>query len=61
MHFICMDWRHALPLLDVGTEFYELKNICVWVKDNGGMPILPASSSALEVRLSKRLICCSSI
>ena len=47
MHFICMDWRHALPLLDVGTEFYELKNICVWVKDNGGMGSLYRSQHEL--------------
>jgi DNA modification methylase len=47
MHFICMDWRHALPLLDMGTEFYELKNICVWVKDNGGMGSLYRSQHEL--------------
>jgi DNA modification methylase len=47
MHFICMDWRHALPLLDKGTEFYELKNICVWVKDNGGMGSLYRSQHEL--------------
>ena len=47
IHFICMDWRHALPLLDVGAEFYELKNICVWVKDNGGMGSLYRSQHEL--------------
>jgi DNA modification methylase len=38
IHFICMDWRHVGELSDAGREAYsELKNICVWVKDNGGM------------------------
>jgi DNA modification methylase len=38
IHFICMDWRHAKPLLIAGERVYsELKNICVWNKDNGGM------------------------
>ena len=34
--FVCMDWRHSLPLLQAASAF-ELKNICVWVKNNGGM------------------------
>jgi DNA modification methylase len=38
IHFICMDWRHVGELLDAGLSVYdEFKNICVWVKDNGGM------------------------
>jgi hypothetical protein len=38
IHFICMDWRHAEELLTAGRNAYgELKNLCVWVKDNGGM------------------------
>jgi hypothetical protein len=38
IHFICMDWRHIKELLAAGTGIYsELKNMCVWVKDNGGM------------------------
>ncbi len=38
LHFICMDWRHILELLTAGKAAYtELKNICVWNKDNGGM------------------------
>lgn len=38
LHYICMDWRHAGELLVAGSQAYnELKNICVWVKDNGGM------------------------
>jgi DNA modification methylase len=38
IHFICMDWRHIQELLEAGNASYsELKNLCVWVKDNGGM------------------------
>ncbi len=38
LHYICMDWRHIQELLEVGLRhFPELKNVCVWVKDNGGM------------------------
>jgi hypothetical protein len=38
IHFVCMDWRHALEILQAGSQAYsELKNLCVWVKDNGGM------------------------
>ena len=38
LHFICMDWRHLAELLAAGRAIYtELKNICVWVKSNGGM------------------------
>lgn len=38
IHFICMDWRHASELLAAGLDVYaEMKNLIVWVKDNGGM------------------------
>lgn len=38
IHFICMDWRHLSELLTAGHQHYtELKNLCVWNKDNGGM------------------------
>lgn len=38
IHMICMDWRHLKELLAAGTTTYtELKNLCVWVKDNAGM------------------------
>ncbi|MBX3582909.1 MAG: ParB N-terminal domain-containing protein [Rhizobiaceae bacterium] len=36
--YVCMDWRHAGLLADVGsTTFSELKNIVVWNKTNAGM------------------------
>jgi DNA modification methylase len=38
IHFICMDWRHVGELITAGTKAYEsLLNICVWIKNNGGM------------------------
>ena len=33
-----MDWRHMREILDAGQGVYsELKNVIVWVKNNGGM------------------------
>ena len=38
IHFICMDWRHMGEMLAAGKAAYaELKNLIIWVKDNGGM------------------------
>jgi DNA modification methylase len=38
VHFVCMDWRHMGELLSAGRQVYEsLLNVCVWVKNNGGM------------------------
>jgi DNA modification methylase len=38
VHFICMDWRHMDQLLAAGKHIYDaLLNVCVWVKNNGGM------------------------
>ena len=38
IHYVCMDWRHIAEMLIAGhTAYSELKNLCVWVKDNGGM------------------------
>jgi len=38
IHYIFMDWRHQRELLDATQDVYtELKNVCVWVKNNGGM------------------------
>ena len=48
LHYICMDWRHLDELLAAGREAYsELKNLCVWVKDNGGMGSLYRSQHEL--------------
>jgi DNA modification methylase len=48
IHFICMDWRHLHELLTAGQDVYgELKNLCVWAKDNGGMGSLYRSQHEL--------------
>jgi len=36
--YVCMDWRHMAELLEAGrVVFTELKNLCVWNKNQGGM------------------------
>jgi DNA modification methylase len=48
LHFICMDWRHMYELLAAGRQAYsELKNLCIWAKDNAGMGSLYRSQHEL--------------
>jgi DNA modification methylase len=48
VHFICMDWRHVRELLAAGHAVYgQPLNLCVWVKDNGGMGSLYRSRHEL--------------
>ncbi len=48
LHYVCMDWRHLDEMLAAGREAYhQLKNLCVWVKDNGGMGSLYRSQHEL--------------
>jgi DNA modification methylase len=48
LHFLCMDWRHMAELLAAGREVYtELKNLCIWAKDNPGMGSLYRSQHEL--------------
>jgi DNA modification methylase len=48
IHYVCMDWRHLSELLAAGNEVYsELKNVCVWAKDNAGMGSLYRSQHEL--------------
>ena len=48
IHFVCMDWRHIAELTAAGHGVYgELKNLCVWVKDNAGMGSLYRSQHEL--------------
>lgn len=38
IHFLCMDWRHIREITDAADGVYrELKNLCVWSKQNAGM------------------------
>lgn len=37
IHYQCMDWRHCREILDAADGVYsQLKQMVVWVKDNGG-------------------------
>lgn len=48
IHFVCMDWRHVGELISAGQDVYSaMKNICVWVKSNGGMGTLYRSRHEL--------------
>jgi hypothetical protein len=55
LHFICMDWRHLDELLAAGADAYgELKNLCVWVKDNAGLGSLYRSQYELVFVFKQR-------
>ena len=48
IHFICMDWRHLREVsAAAATAYTELKNLCVWAKNNGGMGSLYRSQHEL--------------
>jgi DNA modification methylase len=48
LHYVCMDWRHQQELLTAALGIYaELKNLCVWVKNNAGMGSLYRSQHEL--------------
>lgn len=48
VHFVCMDWRHLAELTTAGKQVYEsLLNVCVWVKNAGGMGSLYRSQHEL--------------
>jgi hypothetical protein len=55
LHYICIDWRHCAELLAAGRDAYgELKNVCVWVKDNAGMGSLYRSQHELVLVFKQR-------
>jgi DNA modification methylase len=47
IHQVCMDWRHMREILDAAEGLFELKNLCVWNKDNAGMGSLYRSKHEL--------------
>jgi hypothetical protein len=47
IQFVCMDWRGLQTLLKAGDAYSELKNICCWVKSQGGMGSLYRSQHEL--------------
>src|SRR5436190_23389562 len=55
LHFVCMDWRHLGELLAAAGDAYEeLKNLCVWVKNNAGMGSLYRSQHELVLVFKQR-------
>jgi hypothetical protein len=56
LHYMFMDWRHIRELLNAAEGNYqELKMLCIWVKNNGGMAhfIEAGTSSFSCIRLVK--------
>jgi DNA modification methylase len=54
IHFVCMDWRHLFEVLRAARGLYtELKNLCVWNKDNSGMGSLYRSKHELVLVFKK--------
>lgn len=47
LHYLCMDWRHIGEILEAGSVYAELKNLCVWAKTNAGMGSLYRSQHEL--------------
>lgn len=48
LHYHCMDWRHMAEILAAGRKAYsDLKNLCVWTKNNAGMGSLYRSQHEL--------------
>jgi len=48
LNFVCMDWRHMAEVIGAASGVYsELKNLCVWNKNNGGMGSLYRSKHEL--------------
>lgn len=47
IHYHFMDWRHMKELLEAGSIYMEMKNLCVWAKDTAGMGSLYRSQHEL--------------
>jgi DNA modification methylase len=48
LNFVCLDWRHLPEILTASRRVYtEFKNLCVWVKENGGQGSLYRSRHEL--------------
>jgi DNA modification methylase len=48
LHYHVIDWRHQRELMDAGDAAYtELKNLCIWVKTNGGQGSMYRSAHEL--------------
>ncbi len=54
LHYHFMDWRHIYELIQAGRDQYdELKNICIWNKNNGGMGALYRSKHEMVAVFKK--------
>ena len=54
LQFVCIDWRHVGDLIAAGKQaYYELLNLCVWVKNTGGMGSLYRSQHELVLVFRK--------
>ena len=48
LHYVAMDWRHIAELIAAVKPIYsEMKNLCVWSKNNGGQGSLYRSQHEL--------------
>lgn len=47
IHFVCMDWRGLRTMLGAAQQYTEFKNLCCWVKAQGGMGSLYRSQHEL--------------
>jgi len=48
LHYHCIDWRHLRTLQEAADDiYYELLNVCAWIKQNGGMGSLYRSRHEL--------------
>ena len=56
IHDVCTDWRYAYELLTAGRAGYsELKNLCIWNKDNVGFGVVLPFQTRAGVRVQERL------
>lgn len=54
IHFVFIDWRHVDELVQAGRQAaLELKNMIVWIKDNGGMGSFYRSRHELVLAFKK--------
>jgi len=52
--FLCIDWRHVAELIAAGRQnFTEFLNLCVWVKNSGGLGSLYRSQHELVLVFRK--------
>ena len=54
IHYVCIDWRHLAQILAAGAIAYsEVKDLCVWTKNNAGLGSFYRSQHELVVVFKK--------